>query len=69
MAFYKKKALQELMPWESDMPMELVSISEADKQNGSPKNGDMIAFNPKNRTDMWLVAEQFFTDNYEYIKD
>jgi len=26
--------------------MTLASVSEADKGNGSPKNGDMIAFNP-----------------------
>ena len=43
MPYYKKKELQELIPWEPDMPMELVSISTADKKNGSPKMGDMIA--------------------------
>jgi len=30
----------------------LVSISAADKANGSPKAGDMIAFNPKDSTDI-----------------
>ena len=44
-----------------------VSISEVDKQNGSPKIGDMIARNPKNHNDKWLVAEQYFKDNYEEI--
>ena len=33
-----------------------VSISEADLNNGSPKIGDMIARNPKNHNDKWLVA-------------
>ncbi|MGJ8687315.1 MAG: hypothetical protein ACSHWQ_07540 [Spongiibacteraceae bacterium] len=61
---YIKKQGQPMMPWEPDMPMTLVSISEADKANGSPKHGDMIAVNPKDSTDMWLVAEQFFQDNY-----
>jgi hypothetical protein len=42
-----------------------VSISDADKQNGSPKIGDMIARNPKNHQDQWLVAEQYFKDNFE----
>ena len=42
-----------------------VSISEADLQNGSPKIGDMIARNPKNHLDQWLVAEQYFKDNFE----
>ena len=40
------------------------SISEADDKNGSPKIGDMIAVNPDDETDTWLVAEKFFKDNY-----
>jgi len=69
MRYYRKKELQPMMPWESDMPMALVSISEADKNNGSPKLGDMIAVNPKDATDMWLVAEKFFKENYEVVHD
>lgn len=61
---YIKKQVQPMMPWEPDMPMVLVSISEADKNNGSPKQGDMIAVNPVDATDMWLVAEKFFGENY-----
>jgi hypothetical protein len=44
-----------------------VSISEVDLLNGSPKIGDMIARNPKNHLDQWLVAEQYFKDNFEAI--
>tara|TARA_R110000851_G_scaffold143388_1_gene282303 strand:+ start:990 stop:1223 length:234 start_codon:yes stop_codon:yes gene_type:complete len=67
MAYFRKKQLQELIAWEQDMIMDFVSISEADKNNGSPKFGDMIAFNPKDKTDMWLVAKQFCDDNYEFV--
>ena len=42
-----------------------VSISDPDIQNGSPKIGDMIARNPKNHADQWLVAEEYFNDNFE----
>lgn len=42
-----------------------ISVSESDLQNGSPKSGDMIARNPKNHDDQWLVAEQYFKDNFE----
>ena len=42
-----------------------VSISDVDKYNGSPRIGDMIARNPKNHNDQWLVAEQYFKDNFE----
>jgi len=44
-----------------------VSISEADKLNGSPKIGDMIARNPKDHTDKWLVAKKYFEENLEEI--
>ena len=44
-----------------------VSISDADRQSGSPKQGDMIARNPKNYLDQWLVAEEYFNDNFEKV--
>ena len=69
MAFYRKKALQELVPWNDKISMDGISISDTDRANGSPKKGDMIAVNPKDFTDAWLVAEQFFKDNYEWIYD
>jgi hypothetical protein len=42
-----------------------ISISDSDLKNGSPKIGDMIARNPKDYSDQWLVAEQYFKDNFE----
>lgn len=44
-----------------------VSISQADKDAGSPKLGDMIARNPKNHEDQWLVAKDYFEENLEEI--
>lgn len=44
-----------------------VSISDVDLENGSPRIGDMIARNPKNHLDQWLVAEKYFNDNFERI--
>jgi len=64
---YRKKQLQQMIPWEPNIPMELVSISEADKANGSPKQGDMIAINSYDATDMWLIASEFFNTNYEEV--
>lgn len=46
-----------------------VSISDVDKYNGSPRIGDMIARNPKNHNDQWLVAEQDFKDNFEELNN
>ena len=46
-----------------------ISVSAPDKANGSPRPGDMIARNPKNHTDQWLVAAQYFADNFEPMDD
>lgn len=44
-----------------------VSISDEDLKKGSPKIGDMIARNPKNYNDQWLVAKDYFEDNFELL--
>ena len=49
--------------------MEGISVSEADARTGSPKAGDMIARNPKNHADRWLVEAQFFAANFELTDD
>ena len=45
----------------------IVSISQADLENGSPKIGDMIARNPANHKDQWLIAEKYFKENFEEL--
>jgi hypothetical protein len=45
MPLFRKKGTQELVPWTSAIDMTGVSVSESDKNNGSPKDGDMIAIN------------------------
>ena len=45
-----------------------ISISKEDLDAGSPKDGDMIARNPENHDDQWLVAAQYFKDNFEEKK-
>lgn len=62
---YRKKQLQPMYLWTPQTDMDGVSVSDADKANGSPKNGDMIAVNPSNLSDRWLVASDFFISNYE----
>ena len=54
---------------ENSDPLIEVSITEADRSAGSPKLGDMIARNPKNHEDQWLVAKQYFEDNFEIVKE
>lgn len=64
-SFYKRKGLSEMRPYVPGEDVTGVSISDADKANGSPRDGDMIARNPKNHNDQWLVAEKYFKDNLE----
>jgi hypothetical protein len=62
---YRRKQIAELRPYEPGESMEKISISSEDGRAGSPKAGDMIARNPKNHADQWLVAAQYFADNFE----
>ncbi|MEE8208063.1 MAG: hypothetical protein V3T88_03795 [Nitrosomonadaceae bacterium] len=61
---YIKKQVQPMTPWLEGMYTGDVSISAPDALNGSPKAGDMIAINPNNSEDKWLVAAKFFNENY-----
>ncbi len=67
---YKFKEIAELRPVTDEEVMSKIldsniSLSVEDKENGSPVAGDMIARNPKNHNDQWLVAKDYFTDNFE----
>lgn len=65
---YRRKQIAELRPYQSGEQLsERVSISPADRDAGHPKEGDMIARNPKNHDDQWLVAKDYFNDNFEPI--
>jgi hypothetical protein len=62
---YRRKQIAELRPYVPGEELTRVSISDTEKEAGSPKEGDMIARNPKNHDDQWLVAAQYFADNFE----
>lgn len=64
---YRRKQIAELRPWQPGDNLMRVSISTPDMEAGSPKAGDMIARNPKNHDDQWLVAAQYFADNFEPV--
>lgn len=66
---YRRKQIAELAPWTPDFDMNNVSISAFDRANGSPKAGDMIARNPANHDDKWLVAGKYFLDNFEPVDE
>ena len=64
---YRKKGTQPMMPWVEGLDVSGVSISVPDQNDGSPKEGDMIAISKDNPADRWLVAAKFFNDNYEKV--
>lgn len=66
---YRRSQIGELRPYLPGEPMSGVSISAPDAEAGSPKAGDMIARNPKNHADQWLVAAKYFADNFEPVED
>ena len=68
---YRRKQIAELRPvtYQDIVAVKAgsssISLSQEDRAAGSPKDGDMIARNPKNHADQWLVAKQYFEDNFE----
>jgi hypothetical protein len=64
-SLYQRKGLSEMRPYVEGEDLAAVSISAPDKEAGSPKLGDMIARNPKNHEDQWLVAAKYFAENLE----
>jgi hypothetical protein len=65
---FRRKQVAEMRPYGHGDDLNGVSISDADRNAGSPKPGDMIARNPKNHSDRWLVAAKYFTDNFEAVQ-
>lgn len=64
---YRRKEVAELRSWAPGDDMYGISISPEDAKAGSPKPGDMIARNPKNHADLWLVAAKYFAENFEPV--
>ncbi len=67
---YRRTQIAEMRPIaHDDREDTTISISAVDRQAGSPKPGDMIARNPANHSDQWLVAAAYFAANFEPIPD
>jgi hypothetical protein len=62
---YRRKQIAELRPYDQGENIDGISVSDADAKAGSPKAGNMIARNPEDHEDQWLVAAQYFADNFE----
>jgi hypothetical protein len=65
---YRRKQIAELRPYKPGEDVSAVSVSPEDTKAGSPKAGDMIARNPVNHADQWLVAAAYFAANFEPVE-
>lgn len=66
---YKRKGVSEMRPYVPGEDLTFVSTSEPDRialANGS--TDFMVARNPKDHTDQWLVAGRYFRENLEPVK-
>jgi hypothetical protein len=62
---YRRRNLAEIRPYLPGEDMTGISVAAIDSASGSPKTGDMIARNPDNHNDQWLLAKKYFEDNFE----
>lgn len=66
---YRRKRITEMRPYVPGENMELIGIGEEARRSGSPKLGDMIARDPINHFDQWLVHKEFFDkQDFEEVK-
>lgn len=68
---HQRTELAYLRPFEEgeNLTEQGVSISQTEVYNGSPKIGDMIARNPDNEDDQWLVAKEYYEKNFIKINE
>ena len=62
---FRRTAIIEFRRYEPGENMLGIRISAADQASGCPKNGDMIARDPSNHKNKWLVSAEDFTSCYE----
>jgi len=58
---YRRTGLSEMRPYIVGEDLSCISVNKED----SPKDGDMVARNPDNHADQWLVAKEYFEKNLE----
>lgn len=65
---YRRKGLSEMRPYIPGETLDFnLSVSPVDVIAGHPSEGDMIARNPKDHNDKWLVTATYFAQNFEAV--
>lgn len=60
--YRRRITIAEMRPYEPGEDLSGVSVSEED---APPREGDMIARNPDNHADQWLVSKEYFEANFQ----
>ena len=61
---YLRTKISELRPYIEGEDLKGITITGVDIEAGSPRVGDMIARNPENHNDQWLMTENYFKENF-----
>lgn len=64
---YRRNGLAEMRPYVPGEDLTGISVAKIDWDpvTGLPPEGAMIARNPKNHKDQWLVAGKYFRENFD----
>lgn len=60
---YARTGSIEARPYKPGEDLSGISVSDEDE----PSKGDMIARNPENHDDKWLVDQEYFKNNYKEL--
>ena len=63
---YERKSIPaEMRPYKLGEDLTDVSVGADDREKGSPQEGDMVARDPDNHADQWLVNKRYFVAKFE----
>lgn len=62
---YSRITVVEMRPYVVDEDMTDIYVDAVLAEHGHPKEGDMIARNPRDRDEMWLMTRENFVSNFE----
>ena len=61
---YRRRTIAELRPYLPGEDLSRVSVGDNCTAAGGPVNGDMIARDPFNHDDQWIVLASYFAEHF-----
>lgn len=66
---YSRITIVEMRPFVVGEDMTNIYVDPVLVEHGHPEEGDMIARNPRDRDEMWLMTRENFSTNFETIAE